>query len=231
MATSGTYGFNPTVATFLDEAAERCGMDPSALSHRHIISAMRSLNFLLTEWATEDADMPYRIDQETVAVVADTHSYALAAGSIDTLDVVFARGDTQGIELSRISRQDYLLIPDKTVRGTPTQYYIDHALTLNTPTIVMWPIPDAAGTLTLDRMRWSEDVTAIGQTVDAHRSWFEAIAAGLAARLAEKYAPDRADRLDGKAREKHHIAKFENRSRAVVVVAGRGFGGSRRRRH
>jgi hypothetical protein len=230
MTTSGTFTFEPTVANFIDEAAERCGMDPASLQHRHLTSARRSLNLMLNQWATEDADMPYRIDQETQAVVASTGSYTLAAGSIDVLDVMWnAATETSQRPLERITRQDYLELPVKTQTGTPAQYYIDHA-TLNTPSIVLWPVPNAAGTLTFDRMRWNEDVTALSETVDAHRSWWEAICAGLAARMAVKYAPDRAGDLKADAKEAHHIAKFENRSRAVVVVAGRGFGRSRRRR-
>ena len=52
MTTSGTYLFNPDLAELVDEAMERARIDPAHITARHILSARRSMRFILSGWAT-----------------------------------------------------------------------------------------------------------------------------------------------------------------------------------
>lgn len=231
MTTSGTYAFDMTVAAIIDEAAERAGIDPASLTHRHLKSAMQSLNLLQLEISNEDGDRVYAIDEETASITSGTSTVALSAGSIDVLDeqvVIYESGGAE-VPMSRIPRDDYLMIPDKTQTGTPSQFWIDHS-TINTPTMVLWPVSDGSYTIKYNRMRFMQDVDTLSDTVDARRIWLDAICAGLAYRLADKYAPDRADRLEAKFEKAKHKAKIEGRGRGPVMIYARGFGHAGRRR-
>jgi len=50
VATSSTFIFNPELADHIDEAFERCGIDPADLKARHIRSATRSANLVMSDW-------------------------------------------------------------------------------------------------------------------------------------------------------------------------------------
>jgi hypothetical protein len=65
-----------------------------------------------------------------------------------------------------------------------------------TPTMTVWQVPDNA----TDSIRYygvfqPEDVTASNQDADVPYRWTEPLCAGLAAKLAVKYAPERAGDL------------------------------------
>ena len=65
---------------------------------------------------------------------------------------------------------------------------------------------------------------------DARASWSEAICAGLAAKLALKYAPERLAMLKAEWMEQRAAARIESRERGNITISGRGFGRARSRR-
>ncbi len=58
--------------------------------------------------------------------------------SVDVLEAVIRR-DGSDISISRVSRGDYIDIPDKTDQGRPSEFFVDRQVT---PTITMWPSPE-----------------------------------------------------------------------------------------
>jgi len=227
MATSGSYTFDPSFAAILDEAAERAGMDPADLNQKHIASAKMSLNLMFNQWQALDGDPLYRIAQGTQAVTAGTNTYALPVGAYDILDMMIDVDNMSSDQpLRRISRQEWLNISDKTQDGDPTVYYVDQS-TLNAPMIYLWPVPEAALTLTYDYMRYIETLGAISETLDIHRPWLEAVVTGLAQRLAEKYNLDRVGLLETRAKEAYMIARRAGSGNSRVILTGRSFGRSR----
>jgi hypothetical protein len=232
MATSSVYTFNPTLAELFTEAGENAGIRPGAFGAEHLISARNSMNYLTLEIATENGDRVYAIDQETQATVDGTASYALASGSIDILDervTIVAPGMTASIPLQRISQEDYLMIPDKTTEGEPSQFYVDHSV-LNTPSIVLWPVPDGVYTITYQRMRFIQDAVALSDTADVRRIWLNTLMWGLAARLAFKFNLERVKPCEEAYARSLAIAKMESRARSPIVIGTRGFGWAGRRR-
>jgi hypothetical protein len=187
MATSGVYTWAPTVGRLIEEASERAGIKPSSLTGEHLMSARESLNYLFRDIEAEDIEEFYRIDQESTSVAAATTNVALASGSIEVMQVWYReQGGSIDMPLTRLSREDYNAIPDKTVTNDPTSFYVDHSA-LNAPVMRFWPIPDAQITLYYDRLRFIDDAVSLSNTADAHRLLYDAIAYGLAMRIAEKW--------------------------------------------
>lgn len=230
MTTSGSYAFDPSFAALLDEAAERAGLDPQTLTHRHISSAKMSLNLMLTEWAAKDGDVLYRVATTTNTVSAAATTFALPTGALDIVDMVVEYNDSdEEVPMSRISRQDYLNIADKTLDGMPTKYYVDVA-TLNAPVVYLIPVPDQTCIFRYDYTRLVQTITGLAETFDVQRLWLEAVAAGLAERLAAKYNMARLSFLVPKAAESYALARRAGSGASQVTVSSRGFGSVRTRR-
>lgn len=188
MATSGTYTTTLTVIEAIDEAFERIDRDPADLQQRHLTGARRSLNILLRSWARYKTAQ-YRIEQREEPILANTETYNLPAGGIDILDAVVRNSDNQDLALQIISKSEYLYLPDKTqTSDRPVQLFVDRQ---EQPTVTLWPKPDAAGdTLVYNYIRTVQNATTFGEDVDIVMLWEEALHAGLAMKLAEKYNND-----------------------------------------
>lgn len=209
MASSGTYALNPDIGDFISEAFERCGIDPATLGARHTKSARMSLNLLFSEWASLGSHL-FAVDEQTQTVTDGIASYTAAAGTLVILDAVIRR---DGIDtgLDRISREAYHAIPDKTAEGMPSQIYHDR----KAGTYYLWQTPEnSTDVLRYNRLRRIQDISTSAETADVPYQWFEALASGLAAKLALKFAPDRVTSLDGFASRSFLIAKREDRERA-----------------
>jgi hypothetical protein len=230
MTTSGVYTFDPSLAALVDEASERAGIDPAKISARHIRSAKMSMNLMLTEWAVRDGDCAYRVDRLTSTVASGTNYFDPATGVFDIVDVTVEYNNSgTDIPMTRIGGQEYLNIADKTVTGQPAQYWVDQSNT-SAPRVYLWPVPDASVDLTYDVMRYTQTLRTLADTLDINRLWLEAVAAGLALRLAEKYNQARVPYLSTRAEESYRMARAGSKGRADVLIGARGFGHSMRRR-
>lgn len=214
MTTSGTTTFSLTVAEFLDEAWERCGKDPAHLTARHIISARRSMNLLLADWYT-DGHKQWKLDLQSQATTVGMASFTPATGTIDIFDMMLRRSGVD-TPVVRISRDDYQQIGDKAIQGRPDRFFLDRGTTL---TCFLWPTGEnATDSLRYYRLARIQDVGAASNTLDLPVYWFEAFAAGVAAKLAEKWAPDKEVGLITKAAAAFKRAKQEDRDRADVSI-------------
>lgn len=118
--------------------------------------------------------------------------------------------------MSRISRSDYAAIPNKLQRSAPSSYYVDRTVI---PTLTIWPTPDSSYRyLIFNYMRQIQDVSELVQTINAPQRFLDAVAAGLAARLALKFAPDRYDTLAAIAQEAYLSASYEDRERVPMRI-------------
>jgi hypothetical protein len=98
--------------------------------------------------------------------------------------------------LGPISAADYAALPNKGQEGRPTSYFFS---LLSTPTVTVWPTPDDANTYTLkmQTFRQLQDVDlSSGSGFDSPYRFLDCITTGLAARLAEFYRPEKADKLN-----------------------------------
>tara|TARA_R110000796_G_scaffold154828_1_gene271532 strand:- start:1513 stop:2196 length:684 start_codon:yes stop_codon:yes gene_type:complete len=192
MATSGTVAFKPDVQEIITEAFERCGVDPQIQTGDRAVSARRSLNLLFSEWANRGINY-WALEQKTLVLVnGQTTPYTLPDGTIDIMDAVIR--DSSGTNTSdqiinRVSIADYNQLPNKTSSGKPSQYMLDKQIQ---PIMYLWQIPDRT---TYSIIYWSinqlQDVTASNQDADIPYRWNECICAGLASKLALKFANEK----------------------------------------
>ncbi len=136
MAVSGTYNFNLDIDEVIQEAMEMIGGEDT-LGHEPA-SARRSINIMLKDWQNRGI-LLWTTSVSSLTVTASTTSYDLSSSTIDALEVVLNRDDTD-IQLERITPEEYLLIPNKTQTGRPTQYSIRRGR--DNPTLSLWPIPE-----------------------------------------------------------------------------------------
>ena len=186
MATSGSVTFRPNVEEIITEAFERCGIDPQTRTGHHAKSARRSLNLLFSEFSNRGINY-WTVTQNTLTLSDGTASYALPAGTVDVMDAV-VREDSVDRMINKITIAEYNQIPNKTNEGKPSQYMIDRQYT---PVIYFWLVPDKTYTLNYWAINQLEDITASNQDTDVPYRWTDTICAGLASKLAMKYAPDK----------------------------------------
>ena len=118
-----------------------------------------------------------------------------------------------------ISRSEYAMYPDKTIQGPPTVYWFDRLSPI--PTVTVWETPDQNGPYAFKyyRMRQSMDVNlANGGTPDLPYLFLDAICAGMAARLARKYAPLLVKDLAMEAAAALNLAMVENREYVDIRI-------------
>ena len=180
MTSSGTYTWLPTIDDLLLEAWERLGKSEAELTGAIARSARQSLQYMQVDWTNRGLNL-WQVDQQTLSLTQGTVSYTLAAATVEPLDVTIPVGGADRL-LKPIGRDTYAAIPIKTTQAPPTQYWANRQS--GSVTLYVYPAPDTAYTLTYWRMREPQDVAAFGNTPDAPKLWSEAIAAGLAARLA-----------------------------------------------
>ena len=193
MALSGTVAFRPDVEEVITEAYERCGIDPQTQTGDRAVSARRSLNLLFSEFANRGINY-WAVTQNTLTLADGTTSYTLPAGTIDIIDAVIREGSTDQT-INRVTISEYNQIPNKSSSGKPNQYMIDKGLqsgSNNVSKIYVWQSPDInTYVLSYWAMNQLEDITASNQDTDIPYTWSECICAGLASKLAVKYAPDK----------------------------------------
>ena len=135
MAVSGSTNFELDVSDYIEEAFERCGLE--VRTGYDLKTAKRSLNLMLAEWSNRGLNQ-WTITQRTQTVTADDTQYSLGTDVIDILSAVVRRSSVD-YSLERVSRDQYLSIPNKTSTGRPSQFFLDRQ---TTPNLKIWPAPD-----------------------------------------------------------------------------------------
>jgi hypothetical protein len=217
MATTGTTNFNMDLNELVEEAFERAGGE--VRSGYDFRTARRSLNILLAEWSNRGVNL-WTIDSGTIPMVAGTATYNLPTDTVDLIEHVIRTGSgtTQAdLTASRISVSTYATIPNKTATGRPLQVYIDRAVT--TPTVTVWPVPDASGPYTLVywRMRRMDDAGNGTNTQEVPFRFLPCLVAGLAFYIALKIPEGaaKAQMLKIEYEEAWLLASTEDRDRST----------------
>lgn len=218
MALSGTKTFELDVAEYIEEAFERCGIEIRTGYDQR--TARRSLNLLLAEWANRGLNQ-WTIEQETITLNVNNVSYSLSASTIDVLSVVVRDQNGIGTQnqfdltVDRISRDEYLNIPNKLSIGRPVQYFVDRQIS---PSIKIWPKPDTVYYLVLDKLIRMDDASAGVDTLQIPFRFYPCLAAGLAYYISMKKAPDRTALLKAVYDEEFERAAQEDRDRAPLQL-------------
>ena len=212
MATSNSTNFDLDVAEYIEEAYERCGLETR--TGYDLQTAKRSLNIMLSEWANRGLNQ-WTIEQRTQALTADDSEYSLGTDIIDILSLVVRRSGTD-FSMTRISRDAFLNLPNKTSTGRPTQYFLDRQIT---PNLKLYPTPEnSTDVIHYDALTRIQDADAQVNTMEIPFRFIPCLTAGLAYYIAMKRAPDRIQLLKTVYEEEFERAMAEDRDRPAFNV-------------
>lgn len=220
MTTSNTYTFGDSEQIdIITEAYERVGRNPATLSSNDIDSARRSINYMFSDWANNGPNL-WAVDLQSITLLPGVLYYDLEPRTVSILQVytrTLSGAQATDLMMSPISRAEYDAIPNKAQLGQrPFQYYFQRTIT---PRLYIWQAPQDVGiTLFYHRMKIQEDAGAFTNSMDAPNRWMEAIAAGLAAKLSVKFAPDRLEFLQGLADGAYTRAAAEDREKVPLRI-------------
>jgi len=212
MATSSSTDFELDVAEYIEEAYERCGLE--VRTGYDLTSARRSLNIMLAEWANRGLNQ-WTIEQRTQTVTAADTEYSLGTDVIDILSAVVRR-DGVDFAISRISRDSYLAIPNKTSTGRTTQFFLDRQIT---PNLKIWPAPEnSTDVIRYDALTRIQDADAAVNTLEIPFRFYPCLTAGLAYYLSLKKNPQLTQMLKVVYEEEFERAMGEDRDRSSFTV-------------
>ena len=212
MTTSSSTDFNLDVAEYIEEAFERCGLE--AKTGYDLQTARRSMNIMLAEWANRGLNQ-WTIEQRTQALTANDSEYSLSTDIIDILSLVVRRDNTD-FSMTRISRDTFINLPNKTSTSRPTQYFLDRQIT---PNLKLYPTPEnSTDVIVYDALTRMQDADTQVNTLEIPFRFIPCLTAGLAYYIAMKRAPDRIQLLKTVYEEEFERAMAEDRDRSAFNV-------------
>jgi hypothetical protein len=159
----------------------------------------------------------WTIEQASYTLTPGGYEITLASDTVNVLSAVIRLpgvSPQQDIALDRISREEYLDLPDKTVQAQPAQLYVQRA---NTFKVFLYPSPDLAYTLVYYRIRRIQDAGVYTNTTDVNFRFLPCLASGLAYQISLKYAPERTPMLKQIYDEDFARAAAEDRDTASAL--------------
>ena len=212
MATSGTKVFTFDAAEAAEEAFERCGRE--LRTGYDMETSLRSMNLMISDWPNKGINL-WTVNQRKETMKTSSNEYILNDDIVDIIKAVITRSGTD-LSMARVSREEFLSIPVKTTEGRPSQWYLDRAII---PTLKVFPTAENSTDVFLyDCIVRIEDISNPRHNIAIPFRFYEAFMSDLAARIAEKKAPDRVQILDVKAAAKWEEAASEDRDRAAFQV-------------
>ena len=173
---------------------------------------------MLAEWANRGLNQ-WTIEQATQTVTEGTASYSLNSNVIDVLDVVVRRdvNSTQtDISINRISRSEYLNIPNKTTQARPSQFFLDK---LTAPVLKIWPAPEnSTDVLVFNKIVRMDDADKATNTMDMPFRFYPCFVAGLAYYLSLKKSPQLTPQLKAIYEEEFRRAADQDEDRASFRI-------------
>ena len=135
--------------------------------------------------------------------------------TIDALSMVVRRGNTD-YSVPRVSRDDYLTIPNKTTTGRVDQFFLNRLII---PELKLWPVPNNnTDIIIFNRLTRIQDADTYTNTFEVPFRFYPCLAAGLAYYLSIKRAPDRTQMLKLLYEEEFDRAAVEDRDRASFTI-------------
>ncbi len=216
MSLSGSTNFEPNVTEFIEEAFERCGLE--LRTGYDLKTARRSINLMLAEWANRGLNQ-WTIEEGTQTVTQGTNSYTLNSNIIDVLDVVLRRtvNTTQtDISMNRLSRSEFLNIPNKTTQARPSQFFLEKS---NTPILKVYPAPEnSTDILVFNKLVRMDDADSAINTMDMPFRFYPCFTAGLAYYISMKRAPEKTPMLKTVYEEEFRRAADQDEDRVSLRI-------------
>tara|TARA_R100001460_G_scaffold18694_2_gene39559 strand:+ start:1356 stop:2027 length:672 start_codon:yes stop_codon:yes gene_type:complete len=216
MSLSGSTNFEPNVTEFIEEAFERCGLE--LRTGYDLKTARRSINLMLAEWANRGLNQ-WTIEEGTQTVTQGTNSYTLNSNIIDILDVVLRRTVNTvqtDISMNRVSRSEFLNIPNKTTQARPSQFFLEKS---NTPILKVYPAPEnSTDILVFNKLVRMDDADSAINTMDMPFRFYPCFTAGLAYYISMKRAPEKTPMLKTVYEEEFRRAADQDEDRVSLRI-------------
>ncbi len=174
------------------------------------------------------------VDSSTQITIASATTEAAASGNqvytfttrlgrpLDILSIRLENKSNIERVLDKISHQEYFDITNKTTQSKPNQYYYDPQT--GTGQLYIWPTPDAVSDrLRITYLRSIEDFDAAGNDPDFPQEWTEALAWGLASRIAIAFGVDANKRQEITLRAEQLLqmaTEWDNEHSSAHVIPG-----------
>jgi len=217
---SGTYDFNLEIGDVIQEATEMIGGEVTLGEEPR--SSRRSINLILSDWQNRGICL-WTTNTTIVSVAASTTAVSLGSHVSDVMQVVVNRDNTD-LNLTRISYEEWLKLPNKGQTGRPSQYAIKRLA--NNVELYMWALSDNNNDkLKIEKIDYMQDVdkSAI-QTAEMPRRFLPALTVGLAYYMSLKrpgISEARAKFLKQEYEERLSFAMTEDKERASLYVTPR----------
>jgi hypothetical protein len=181
-------------------------------------TARRSLNIMFSEWANRGVNL-WTVKQATLTLVSGTATYnsgnGLTSPMNDILEVALRRNGAD-YEVDRISRGEYLNVPNKTTTGRPSQFYFNRQ---TSPELSVWPVPEnSTDELVYYYITRIEDADSLQNTTDVPYRFLPCMIAGLSYYLSMKKAPERVQLLKAVYEEEFQRASDEDEDRVALKL-------------
>lgn len=194
MVATGTYGFNPSAGDITLNAFAMCSVKRTALTTEHLENAAFQAQLLGVDFTNRNPNR-WQMTELAIPLVAAQAVYTLPPETVAVSAVWIDQQPSIGaLTISRIlgplSAVEYASIASKQQPGTPNSYFFS-LLTPN-PTLTLWLVPVGVPvyTMRVQTFKQQQDTRLPGgATVDTPYRFLDALAFGLASRLALIYNP------------------------------------------
>ncbi|MGL5733299.1 MAG: hypothetical protein ACRCYS_00415 [Beijerinckiaceae bacterium] len=192
MAVSGSTDFKLTAGDVVEEARRKIGVfaDDEPMTAQELQTGLRALNMMLKTWQA-DGVTGWTDDDGELPLVAGDGEYLFGTGGnfvtvpLEITNMRIVRNGSE-IQMTRLSREEYLMLPNKTTQGYPTQFYYKRERSGGK--LYVWPLSATAGDVVkFSYRRVIMDLDLAPDDFDLPQEWQEAVVYGLAERLAENY--------------------------------------------
>ncbi len=135
----------------------------------------------------KDGVFLWRTIRREATITAGTAAVTLATDVLAVDEPMNFRitGETARTQLTAITRDFYLAIPDRTVTGRPRQFFFEETLTAKT--LLLDPVPEDGGTLEYAAILKGKDMDTESVTADFPQKWLMCLRYGLSAALCPSY--------------------------------------------
>jgi hypothetical protein len=216
---TGTYSFSPSSSDLVLYAYSLCGIRRTELTQTHLIDAAIASNLVMVN-LSNSLPLQWALGSQDIELIEGTATYDLDASTV-IVPIVTVSTASGGLTMERVigplSAYEYAALPNKGQKGAPTSYFYKLGAT---PTITLWPTPDGADdyTLVVTSYRQLQDVDLTNvQGPDLVYRFLDVYVTELAARLAESYKPEKADKLYALAEAR--LVKAQGRDQETVNMS------------
>lgn len=218
---SGTYNFLPSAGDIIITAFQRIGVRPTEILQTHLQQAVMELNLLQSKLSNLQPNL-WDVDLQTLPLIQGTATYSIPAETVMITNAYVRTGSgTSAVDrlIFPISQTEFAAISNKLVQEPPTQFWFNRLIS---PTITFYPVPDGNGPYTVYYYRVRQIQDALlpnGFQMEVPYRWLDALAAGLAHRLAAVFAPQLEQIRKMDADEAWRIAATQDTENVPLYIA------------